>query len=347
MAKPVISIIGLGTVGASLGLGLQREPGNFELVGHDRSPETAQSARKAGSVQRVEWNLFRATEGAELIILAVPLNELDETLKLLGEEMKPGTLVFALNPLLQPAIKLGERHLPAGVHFVAGHPILSGVGSENSVRADLLEKAVFALAAGLKTDPGAVQLASDFVERVGATPLFVDALEHDGIIAGVEQLPQLMGAALMRNAVASPGWREARRLAGSAFAATTDVGDNAAAIYEALRANRENLLVRIRQMQQELGQWATLLEAELPVEEEGKAAKDPLLTALELVVQERITWEGQSLRKEWDETPAAAQGTTEASGFFRQMFLGNFMGKRNEPGKRNDGPRNGSGQERR
>ncbi len=59
MAKPIITIIGLGLTGTSMGLALQREAGEFEIVGHDKLPEVAQAACKAGAVQRTEWNLFR------------------------------------------------------------------------------------------------------------------------------------------------------------------------------------------------------------------------------------------------------------------------------------------------
>lgn len=198
-----------------------------------------------------------------------------------------------------------------------------------SLRADLYEQAVFALAAGTNAEPSSVQLASDFVERIGATPLFVDAQEHDGIIAGVEQLPEVMAAALMSLSAANPGWREARRLAGRSFAGATDLGDNAAALFDEFQANRQNLLFRIRQLQRELGEWAELLEA-TPAEGE----KHPLLIALEQAVLERATWEGQALLKNWDEAPATPQATPEGGGFLRQMFFGNLMGRRPPPDAR-------------
>ena len=54
MTKPIITIVGLGLTGASMGLGLQREEANFEIVGHDKMPEVAQEARRLGAVQRTE-----------------------------------------------------------------------------------------------------------------------------------------------------------------------------------------------------------------------------------------------------------------------------------------------------
>ena len=62
---------------------LGRANSPVEVVGHDKVPEAAQAARKANAVQRVEWNLFAACANASVIVLAMPLREVDETLKLI------------------------------------------------------------------------------------------------------------------------------------------------------------------------------------------------------------------------------------------------------------------------
>jgi len=353
MAKPIVTVIGLGLTGTSIGLGLQREAGNFEIVGHDKQPEVAQEARKMGAVQRTEWNLYKACEGAELIVMATPLVELETVLSLQAEEFKPGTLVFAIGPLLQPAIEIGNKYLREGVHFVAGHAIVTAGGSTANARADLFEQAVFAVAAGVKTNPTAIQLASDFVERMGATPLFVDAQEHDGIIAGVEQLPMILAAALMRFSANGAGWREARRLAGRYFASATDTGNDAAALYSGLQANRESVLVKLRSLRQELADWQELLEtdgvdtpaatpnqatADVSTSSSANTAKSdappmaPLLAALSEAVAARQIWETQAVLKNWEESPTAPAATVEASGFLRQMFLGG-LGNRQRKNK--------------
>jgi prephenate dehydrogenase len=336
MAKPIITLIGLGLTGTSMGLGLQREAGNFEIVGHDKQPEVAQQARKLGAVHRTEWNLFKACAGAELIVLAVPLHELEELLPLLAEEVKPGTLIFAIGSLLLPAIERGAKHLPDGVHFVAGHAVVTGISTTPSARPDLFEKAVFALAAGVKTDPAALQLASDFVERVGATPLFVDALEHDGVMAGVEHLPMLLAAALMRSSASGAGWREAKRLAGRHFAEATDVGGDAAALFAALQANKQNIVIKLQKMRQELAEWQALLESDgdaITASADAQAVTvHPLLAALTEAVQARTSWETQVILKNWEEQPDAPAAKVESSGFLRQMFLGG-LGSRPRKGK--------------
>lgn len=327
MTKPTITIIGLGLTGASLGLALQREPGNFTVVGHDKDPEATQRARKTNAVQRTEWNLHAACDKADMIILAVPLSELAELLGYIREDLKPETLIFAAVNVLQPAIDLAAAHLPKQAHFVAGHPILSGVGGPLQQRADLFQEITFCLAPGVDAQPTAVQLASDLVERVGAKPLFVDPVEHDGITAGVEQLPQLLAAALMRLSASSTGWREGKRLAGRQFAQSTELDKSAAQLFSTWQSNRANLLLRLQQLQHELTEWQKLLSA--PPSDDDK---DPLLTILEQVVLDRLTWEGQAILKRWDD-PAPQQSSAEPGrSMFQQMFFGNLMGK-NRPRK--------------
>lgn len=322
MTKPTITIIGLGLTGTSLGLALQREPGNFTIVGHDKDSEATQRARKQNAVQRTEWNLHAACDNADMIILAVPLSELAELLGYIREDLKPETLIFASVNVLQPTIDLAAARLPQQAHFVAGHPILSGVGGPLQPRADLFQEITFCLAPGVDAQPTAVQLASDLVERVGAKPLFVDPVEHDGLTAGVEQLPQLLAAALMRLSASSTAWREGKRLAGRQFAQSTELEKSAAQLFSAWQSNRENLLLRLQQLQDELEGWERLLRA-TPVGEE----KHPLLETLEQVVVERLTWEGQAILKRWDDPAPQASATEAGRGMFQQMFFGNLMGR--------------------
>jgi prephenate dehydrogenase len=340
MAKPIITILGLGTTGTSLGLALGRAAAQAEVVGHDKLPEAAQAARKANAVQRIEWNLHAACEGASLIVLTMPLSEVGETLALIAEDLRPNALVFVLSDVLQAPADLLRKHLGGHGHAVVGHPILNGVGGPLTARDDLFEKAVFVVAAGASTDPAALELASSFVESVGSQPLFMDPVEHDGIIAGVEQMPQLLGLALVHMLAGSPGWFEAQRLAGRAFAQATEPQRSAEHLFTALRSNRAYLWPRIEQFEAELAAWKRWLMAEpddqpaaIAAPAKEQAAEHPLAAALAGSVAERTQWEAQAQLQDW--TPAA-QPPAEAPaspGLLRQMFFGNLGGKRSTPEK--------------
>lgn len=335
MAKPIITILGLGLTGTSIGLALQAAETQAEVVGHDKVPEAAQAAAELNAVQRIDWNLHAACNGASLIILAMPLSEVDETLSLIAEDLRPNVLVFVLSDVLQPAAELLDKHIKTHGHAVVGHPVLNGVGGPLTARADLLEKAVFVVAAGVHTDPSALELASNFVESVGAKPLFMDPVEHDGIIAGVEQLPQLLGLALVHMLAGSPGWFEAQRLAGRAFAQTSDPGRSAQHLFTALRNNRAYLWPRIEQFEVELAAWKRWLMAEPTDLEspdqagaEAEAAHHPLAAALAASEEERQRWLEQAQLQDWTPASQPPMDTAPAPGLFRQMFLGNLGGKK-------------------
>ena len=342
MAKPIITILELGTTGASLGLALQGAQTQAEIVGHDKLPEAAQAARRLNAVGRLEWNLHAACSGAGLIVLAMPLDEAAETLALIAEDLAPNTLLFVLSDVLQGAADLLAKHAPRHTHAVVGHPILNGVGGPLTPRADLFEKTVFVVAAGVSTDETALELASSFVESVGAKPLFMDPVEHDGVIAGVEQLPQLLGLALVHMLAGSPGWFEAQRLAGRTFAQSTEAGRSPQHLFTALRANRAYLWPRIEQFEAELAAWKRWLMADpedqllagQPAGQPAAAgaapegAEHPLAAAIQDSSAERGRWEEQAQLGDWTAAPPPAVEAPASSGLLRQMFFGNLGGKK-------------------
>jgi prephenate dehydrogenase len=324
MAKPIITILGLGTLGASLGLALQRSAAQAEIVGHDKVPEASQLARKNSVVQRVEWNLHAACEPASLIVLAMPVGEIAETLELIREDVQPNALVFVLSDVLQPAAQ----------HAVVGHPIVTGVGGPVAPRADMFDKTTFVVAAGAKTDPSALELAANFVESIGAQPLFMDPVEHDGLIAGVEQLPQLLGLATVHMLAAAPGWTEARRLAGRTFAQSTDSGRSAENLYAAMRGNRANLLIRLEQFERELAAWKAWLAADGEADGEtgDETAGHPLQAAIAHSRAERERWVEQAQLHDWGVgEPAIDAGAQPSGGLLRQMFFGSWGAKKEPP----------------
>ena len=54
-----ISIIGLGQIGASIGLGLRKKIKGVEIVGHDIEPTTAGQARKIGAVDKISYSFTK------------------------------------------------------------------------------------------------------------------------------------------------------------------------------------------------------------------------------------------------------------------------------------------------
>ena len=219
--KPHVTIIGLGLIGGSIGLALREAEVAATVTGHDLDREANALAKKMGAVDRIEWNLPAACEQADLVILSTPIGGIEETLRVIGPVLRPGCVVLDTSTVKRPVLAWAAEYLPEKVHFVGGDPILGvstdGQGGLEAARADLFRGGLFCIIPAPGIHESAIQLISDLVQILGASPLFLDAAEHDGLIAAVDHLPALLALALTEMVTGQPTWRELRKMAGPAF----------------------------------------------------------------------------------------------------------------------------------
>ncbi len=226
MAKPRITIVGLGLIGTSLGLALQKVKTDFEIVGHDKEHADAGRAQKLGAVDRTEWNLISACEGAGFIILSLPIMAVKETFQALSPVLSPGVIITDTASTKDQIMRWAQELLPAGVHFVGGDPLVSRAGGLESARADLFEGTLYCLVPAPGVDPEAVRMVTNVVTAIGARPYFLDAPEHDGLVAATSHLPYLMPAVLLHAVAGSALWRdEMRKMAAADFHDATALAD--------------------------------------------------------------------------------------------------------------------------
>ncbi|MEW6400338.1 MAG: prephenate dehydrogenase/arogenate dehydrogenase family protein [Chloroflexota bacterium] len=249
-----ITIIGLGQVGASIGLALGAHKDRFVCIGHDKNMETAHQAQKKGAVDRVSFNLPSSVEGSQIVVLALPLSQIQDTLRYVSQDVPHGALVLDTAPVKSEVAKWAAKYLPSGRHYVGLMPAINpefltsaGAGLE-SAKADLFTRGLFMIDVPLGTPGEVVELTADFIRLLGATPLFTDMLESDGLSASTHVLPQLLAACLLNSTIDQPGWQEGRKLASRAFAAGT-AGmadhDDVDSLSMAVLQNRESTLHKL------------------------------------------------------------------------------------------------------
>ncbi len=313
--KPVaITIIGLGKIGTSIGLALKAAGVPVTLTGHDREPDRTREALRRKAIDKGEWNLPRSVEGADLVILALPLAEIRETLQHIREDLRPNAVVMDTASVKAPVLAWAQEILPDTVHFVGGHPILRDVqpGQEHA-RADLFQGTLFALCPAPETTAKAVQLAADVVTALGAQPLFLDIREHDSMMAAVEHLPQLLALALAHTVIGEPAWREMRRLAGGVFEAATYLSESdPAAVLAPLLANREHLQGWLDRLLERLAWWRDQLAAE--------DAAERLEEVVAPLMEARARWIIAAQTGVWEEKPATRERFSFVDWLFGQSL---------------------------
>jgi len=277
-----VTIVGLGVSGASFGLALKQASREFRIVGHDREPSAAAEARKMGAVDRTEWNLPNACRGADLVILALPLPAIRDTLAVIAPELPTGCLVTDTASVKEPVLAWARELLPSRVNFVGGDPI-GARGRATTARADLFSNTTYCLCPDSNTPPEAVEQASNLATAVGATPRFMDAAEHDGLAAALEQLPFILSVAALQTASASSSWRELAKLGGERFERLLALqGDNPDGEFEAIRANAANI-----------GRWLSAVQAALESLRGLLASGEPAVhqEAVKRLTEARAVWD--------------------------------------------------------
>jgi prephenate dehydrogenase len=233
-----VAIIGTGLIGGSIGLALRA--GGAEVVGHDDDYVATRAALQRGAILRATSTASAAVEGAELVILAVPVDRMPEVCA----QIVPGpdAVITDVGSAKFDAVAHGEAAF--GGRFIGGHPM---AGSERqgveAADAALFQGAYWILTPTPATADRSYAVVAELAGRLGATPVAVDPAVHDALVARLSHLPQLVASALVEVAVTTGDQDALLGLAAGGFRDVTRIAASDADLWVAiLRANRSAVL---------------------------------------------------------------------------------------------------------
>jgi prephenate dehydrogenase len=328
-----ITIVGLGQIGSSIGLALKAHEVNVHRVGHDKDPQAAKEAQKAGAVDDVKYNLPASIREAKIVILALPLSAMRETLEIIAPDLQEGTLVLDMAPAKATVAAWAKELLPQGRFYIGLTPAINPEylhGTEFGVkaaRADLFEHGLMVVNAPLGTPGNVFNLAMEFVQLVGARPLLMDTTEADGVFSAMHVLPQLAAAALLDATVDKPGWQEARKLAGRPYATVTAgmaYHDDVESLQVTALGNRENV-VRLLNVY-----IASLIRLRDEIDANDRESVN---VSLEDALQGRIRWFDERIAADWLKGEAQQIDAPSFGDRVNQMLFGSMMVDRQKPRK--------------
>lgn len=193
MAEPIfrrIALLGLGLIGSSIAWAERRSGAAGEIVGHARSAATRDRARELGFCDRVEDSAAAAAEGADLVILCVPVGACGAVAAEIAPVLKPGAVVSDVGSTKRSVIDAVGPHMPEHVHLVPGHPM---AGTEHSGPdagfAELFDNRWCLLTPLPGSDEEPVARLRAFWERLGARVAEMDAEHHDLVCAVTSHVP--------------------------------------------------------------------------------------------------------------------------------------------------------------
>ena len=238
-----LAIIGLGLVGGSLALAIRRKWSGGLVIAVDRKDVLEAGMRMhAADVSADDLGM---AAGADLVVLAAPIRQNIAVLQQLPDFLTGEALITDVGST-KTEILSEARSLPARLTFIGGHPLAgAAVGGVASARADLFDGRPWLLTTPAPEPP--LARLETLIRGIGASPLHIDAGDHDRLLASLSHLPQLAVSALMHVvgeragadglALAGRGLRDTTRLASSPPEIWRDIAaTNAPAIRDALDA---------------------------------------------------------------------------------------------------------------
>jgi len=255
-----IAIIGLGLMGGSLALSLKDRC--KRLSAFDSHQPTLDLARRLEIVHIAGSDPSVILNDADLVILACPVPAIIDWLRRLPDYIQHPCIVLDLGSSKRTIVTALEN-LPANFDPLGGHAICGRerLSLENADRF-LYRDAPFVLSPLIRTSDYARQAALKIVEALSAKPIWLNADDHDQILASTSHLPYLLSSALALITsedsvpLLGPGFRSSLRLAGTPSSMMLGV----------LLSNQDNVMAALHRLQDQLSKIESALQDDDPTQ---------------------------------------------------------------------------------
>ena len=193
-----VAIIGVGLIGGSLGMILRRKALADHVVGIGRRVENLKTAVGLGAIDRYVADPQEGVRGADLVVLATPVDTYERHLQEWAHCLASGSIVRDVGSVKGMLVERSEAAMPAGVHFVGAHPIAGKEKTGVAAGTDQLFKGARCILTPTKrTDATALERVRQLWEEAGSIILTMDPHLHDQILGAVSHLPHVAAFALM------------------------------------------------------------------------------------------------------------------------------------------------------
>jgi cyclohexadieny/prephenate dehydrogenase len=253
-----VALIGLGLIGSSISHACRRAGLARSIVGSARTLATVETAVRLNLIEEGFASAKAAAEGADLVILCVPVGLCGAIAAEIGSVLRKGAIVTDVGSVKAAIVRDMAPSIPTGVHFVPGHPI---AGTEQSGPeagfAGLFDGRWCILTPEPHTDLDAVAKLKLFWEKLGSNVEIMTPEHHDMVLAITSHLPHLIAFNIVNTAAhlervtdrevikfSAGGFRDFTRIASSDPTMWRDVFlNNKEAVLEMLGRFTEDLVL--------------------------------------------------------------------------------------------------------
>lgn len=193
-----LAIIGVGLIGGSLARALREAGAVGSVAGIGRSRANLDDALSLGICDEVTQDALEGVRGADMVFISVPVCAIPSVVAEIAPALKPGCIVTDGGSVKTAIVRECEALMPAGCHFVGGHPIAGTEHSGASASfATLYRGKRCILTPTVRTDPAALDIVDRIWRVTGAEVCAMEPGHHDRIFAEISHLPHAVAYALV------------------------------------------------------------------------------------------------------------------------------------------------------
>lgn len=241
-------VCGVGLIGGSFAMALKSAGRVERVVGLGRTRTPLDEALRLGVIDDIANGWADALEGADLVLLAIPVGQMEPVFAALAPFLGAETLVTDGGSTKSDVVTAARAGLGVKIRqFVPGHPI---AGAERSgvaaAKADLYQDRRVVLT----PLPENSASDTDFVQRAweacGAKVSRLAPDEHDRVFAAVSHLPHLLAYALVHEFTGRPNSEQLFGFAAGGFRDFTRIASSHPEMWRDICvANRQALVAEL------------------------------------------------------------------------------------------------------
>ena len=204
MTEPLfdtLALVGVGLIGSSIARAARAQGAVRSIVATARSPKTRARVAELGIADKVTDTNAQAVEGADLVIVCIPVGACGAVAQEIGPHLAPGAVVSDVGSVKGSIVRDMGPHLPKTVHFVPAHPV---AGTEHSGPdagfAELFENRWCILTPPPGANAEAVEKLAAFWRLLGAKVEVMTPEHHDLVLAVTSHLPHLIAYTIVGTA---------------------------------------------------------------------------------------------------------------------------------------------------
>ena len=259
-------VCGVGLIGGSFALALKSALGGRcpRIVGMGRTRAPLEQALELGVIDEIGEEWAGALEGADLVLLGMPVGQMLPVMEAIAPHLGARTLVTDGGSTKADVVAAARAAFGARIgQFVPGHPIAgaekSGVGAASATLYGDRRVVLTPLEENAAADVAAVRRVW---ELCGAKVSQLGPEEHDRVFAAVSHLPHLLAFALVHDLAGRPNADQLFGFAAGGFRDFTRIASSHPEMWRDICvANRRALLPELDAYMAELMRARVLLAA--------------------------------------------------------------------------------------